>query len=172
MNLFCLLLEDVNDNIGEETKGDTIGNAVTDSHEHRGEETRNSDFQFVPLNLAERLEHQNADHDKNRTGCRCRNYRCYRHKQNTDCKADCSYYGSQTGTPSRLDTGCGLDIGGNVGSAENCTDGCRRCISYKCALRSGLESFSVHHFLDFRIAEEFHLAAGTDNGSNRIKHID
>src|SRR5699024_11951302 len=105
MDIFCLLLADLYDAVGDKSGGDTVGDTVTECHEDSGKECRNCFGQIVPVNIPERGNHHASDNNQYRSGSSGRNSADQRREKGAQCKADSSDDGSETGASSCSDAG-------------------------------------------------------------------
>ena len=57
MDVFCLLLADLYDAVGDKSGGDTVGDTVTECHEDSGKECRNRLLHIIPSRQEETIMH-------------------------------------------------------------------------------------------------------------------
>ena len=123
MNAGSFFLTDFYDTVGDETKGDSIGNTVTQRHEQSGEEGRNSFGEVVPLNFLESGGHHDTNHDQSRSSGSRRDCADEGSQERADGKTDGDHDAGQAGASAGADTGSTLHKGGGVGGTEDGTNG-------------------------------------------------
>ena len=70
MDLPCLLRTDLRKAVHDEACRDSVGDAICEAHDSNCEECRHSLLEILPVDLCERLDHQDTDNNES-WRCRC-----------------------------------------------------------------------------------------------------
>ncbi len=171
MDIFCLLLADLYDAVGDKSGGDTVGDTVTECHEDSGKECRNCFGQIVPVNIPERGNHHASDNNQYRSGSSGRNSADQRREKGAQCKADSSDDGSETGAPSCSDAGSAFHVGRRVGSTEDSADGSCRRVGKQGLVHFGFEAIGLLQGTLVFLIENAALSSSAKERSQGIKRI-
>ena len=159
---FCFSCDYIDDHVGDNSHGDTFGNAVHKRHGDDCDETRDCFGHVVEIDLCNRCQHQITNYDQSRCSGKGRNCQEDRGKQKRKRKQYAGYQRSKTGTSAFCNSGGTFYKGGNGGStaysAYTCSDSVRKERSF-----------------DFRKLTVFieHVGFGcnADQGSECIEHV-
>ena len=159
----CFSAQDLDCNVGDNSHGNTFGNAVEERHSSDADVARNRLGKIAEINVDYVGQHVEAYHDQCRSRCKGRDGKEDRGEEQSEAEEDCSGNSGKTGTAAF----------GNAGSTlnESC---CGR--STKNSTCAGSNSICHQRALDARKFSVFveHVCLGryTDQSSDGIKHID
>ncbi|MNE21710.1 hypothetical protein D3C80_1148810 [compost metagenome] len=133
------------DYISNDTERDSVSDVVSERHNRKGQEGRNSVNHILKINFADRLGHKHTDNDQccssGRAWDQCNN----RSQEQCKQEADTSRYSSQTCTSAFSDTGSTFYISSSSGSTEHCTACYSNRIYEHCVTDTSLAFFFVLH---------------------------
>jgi len=115
IDLLDLAGEDLDEDVGDEAEGDTVGDVVGQRHERDGHEAGNRSGGIVPVDGADIRHHENADIDQSRSAGVGRDELCDRRKEHRDEEQSSSRHGGKTGAAALGNAGRGLDERGDGG---------------------------------------------------------
>ena len=163
-NLLALTANDMQNNIGDDTPCDALRDGVEQRHCQDTQVGGNSGQQVViiELDFGDGAEHQEANQDQGRSGGKGRNGNEDGSQQRGQQEQDACGQGGQAGTAAVSDTGCGLDEGGDGGSAQNRTTGGADSVSHQNGLDAGQAAFFI---------QQVCLGGNADDGAQGIKDI-
>ena len=171
MNLFGLSRADLDDAVEDESRRDTIGDAVAQSHKDTGEECGDGFVQIRPVDLLERGHHHHADGNQSGSGSREGNRADKGSQESGQREADGDDDGGQARASAGSDTGSALYEGGRIGGTDQGADGCGRRVREKSLIQFRLETGTAFHRLLVLGAEDAAATAGSDKGTDRIKGV-
>ena len=152
------------DNVGNDTPCDALRDGVEQGHCQDAQVSGNcgQEVIIIELDLGNGAEHQEANQDQGRRGSKGRNGNEDGGQQRGQQEQDACGQGGQAGTAAVSDTGCGLDEGGDGGSAQNRTTGGADSVSHQNGLDAGQAAFFI---------QQVCLGGNADDGTQGIKDI-
>ena len=151
-------------NVRNDAPCDAFGDGVEQRHCQDAQVGRNRGQQIViiELDLGDGAEHQEANQDQSGSGSKGGNGNEDGSQQRGQQEQDACGQGGQAGTAAVSDTGCGLDEGGNGGSAQDCTGGGADSVGHQDGLDAGQTAFFI---------QQVCLGSNADDGAQSIKDI-
>lgn len=164
-NVVPLAAEEVDEDIGDNTKGNTFGDAVEQRHGKDAEVSGNggSEVVFRHFELCHVVEHEEAHDDKRRSRGKGRDSCKQRGEQRGNEEEEGCGHSRKAGSAAGGYTSRGFHKGGHRGGAEHSTGGGGEGVSQKGGTDLRQAALFVKHLS---------LGADTDEGSQRVEKVD
>ena len=159
---FCFSAQDLDCNVGDNSHGNTFGNAVEERHSSDADVARNRLGKIAEINVDYVGQHVEAYHDQCRSRCKGRDGKEDRGEEQSEAEEDCSGNSGKTGTaasetPEALSTKVVVVEVPRTAPAQVAT-----ASAISAPLMRGSFPFFVEHVC---------LGRYTDQSSDGIKHI-